>query len=143
MSNFDRDRAMSDRLRAIKDGSQAASTNILSTSDQSTVLIHHFPHDSGAKETPPQHSPALGAAQAIAHGEQDANGEVRTQQSTHDSSPGDSDQIPTQPNIEPLGIADDLDPLGMSEVKDLPANQQSLSMRARERRREQLELLMK
>jgi myotubularin-related protein 6/7/8 len=143
MSNFDRDRAMSDRLRAIKDGSQAASTNILSTSDQSTVLIHHFPHDSGAKEIPPQHSPALGAAQAIAHGEQDANGEVRTQQSTHDSSPGDSDQIPTQPNIEPLGIADDLDPLGMSEVKDLPANQQSLSMRARERRREQLELLMK
>ena len=132
-NNLSSDRLMSDRLRAIKDDSQAGSSNILSTSDQSTVMIHHFRQGNEAKSTPLLGSPGQQEKQSAeadeAGGQQATNGDTAEQQ----------DQQPP----EPVSEADDLDPLGIGEVRDLPAAQHSLSMRARERRREQMELLMK
>lgn len=87
----DPDAKISDRLRAIKDDTAAG--NILSTSDNSTVMIHHF--------TAP---PPL-------------------------QDPGDT-------------LADDIDPLGIGEVKD-HVPQSKRAQAALERRREQLEGLMK
>jgi hypothetical protein len=146
------DRIMSDRLRAIKDDSQAGTANILSTSDQSTVMIHHFPQGSEPSGTPLPGSPALPGQEQQTEGtadtDQSAAGSATQEQSSwtphekdDDTSEPDSKPLTAQP--EPLGVADDLDPLGIGEAKDLPAAQSSLSMRARERRREQLELLMK
>ncbi len=146
------DRIMSDRLRALKDDSQASSSNIMSTSDKDTVMIHHFPHASDAKNTPIPGSPASAArelntgdgdGEGIVNGQtaQDGDhGQDQSQGNGNDNNPAES-TAPSEP--EPLGVADDLDPLGIGEVKDLPAAQQKLTIRARERRKEQLESLMK
>ncbi|EXJ63741.1 hypothetical protein A1O7_00076 [Cladophialophora yegresii CBS 114405] len=141
------ERIMSDRLRAIKDDSQAGTANVLSTSDQSTVMIHHFPHGNEAKRTPLPGSPALAGQEQRTDADQRA-AEITTQEQstpTPHEKGDDAVEPDSNPSTEqkPLGVADDLDPLGLGEVKDMPAAQSSLSMRARERRREQLELLMK
>ncbi|ETI27637.1 hypothetical protein G647_00086 [Cladophialophora carrionii CBS 160.54] len=151
------ERIMSDRLRAIKDDSQAGTANVLSTSDQSTVMIHHFPQEAEAKSAPLPGSPSLLPGQEdqierAIDADQSA-AEITTQEQstpTPDEKGNDTVGAESEPEskpagaqLEPLGVADDLDPLGLGEVKDMPAAQSSLSMRARERRREQLELLMK
>ena len=147
--NLSPDRVLSDRLRAIKDDSQAAAANVLSTSDQSTVMIHHFSPE--AKATALPGSAALPAEQEkqmyVAGGDQAMNGDAAENQNSSEDKPraeeitGSAKQA--EPDSGPLGVADDFDPLGIGEVKDMPAVQQSTSLRARERRKEQMELLMR
>ncbi|KAJ9608429.1 phosphatidylinositol-3-phosphatase ymr1 [Cladophialophora chaetospira] len=150
--NLSPDRIMSDRLRTIKDDSQAGTSNLMSTSDKSTVMIHRVPFGSEATSLPVPEGPSLlvqedqtketTAADAVTKEDlAPQQGGDQRQGQTPTSANDENRSATEQP--EPLGVADDLDPLGISEVKDLPAAQQSLTMRARERRREQLESLMK
>lgn len=172
--NQNHDRVLSDRLRVIKDDSQAstAAANLLSTSDKSTVMIHHFPSvvQDEARSVPLPASPAMtpaAAAEKVVDHEESKEPDLQPQE-TQNGTPGNLSSAtgpadPQDGTTAPVGLASsapipipttedpnlDLDPLGMSEpVTDLSSSdahpqQMSLNMRARERRREQLEMLMK
>ena len=135
----DQEKLMSDRLRAIKDDSTVA--NILSTSDQSTVMIHHFPHGQEAKNQPLPASPSIATNEhandkGVNRARPAAADGAQQQEQTQDGrEPGHADLVER--------LADDFDPLGIGEAKDIPTAQKSLSMSLREKRREHLESLMK
>jgi myotubularin-related protein 6/7/8 len=132
----DSDKLMSDRLRAVKDDSVAGS--VLSTSEKSTVMVHHFPNSRDARNVPLPHSPALHAQDETGR---EQNGADHSVQPPIGRSVGNEDtECSKQDAVDAL--ADDMDPLGLGDVKDLPENHSSMNIRARERRKEQMELLM-
>ncbi|KIW25081.1 uncharacterized protein PV07_10751 [Cladophialophora immunda] len=141
----DDDVKTSDRLRAVKDDS--AAPNILSTSDQSTVMIHHFPHGQQAQAAPLPASPSMSPTIKPQESGQDRERQIEEPPKQDQDTDGkreaekDSSTGETRDPAEPL--VDDLDPLGIGEAKDIPMAQQSLSMSMRAKRREQMELLMK
>ncbi|OAL27372.1 hypothetical protein AYO22_03647 [Fonsecaea multimorphosa] len=141
----DDDVKTSDRLRAVKDDS--AATNILSTSDQSTVMIHHFPHGQQAQAAPLPASPTLSPAIKPQELVEDRSGQMGEGQKQDQDTEGNREAEQEGNDVEVRDpaetLVDDLDPLGISEAKDIPMAQQSLSMSMRARRREQMELLMK
>ncbi|OAP58053.1 hypothetical protein AYL99_07143 [Fonsecaea erecta] len=141
----DDDVKTSDRLRAVKDDSAAA--NILSTSDQSTVMIHHFPDGQQAQAAPlpasPNQSPTI-KPQELSRDQDGQKDESQKQDQNTDDGRGTEKESSDGAIKKPLEtLVDDLDPLGIGEAKDIPAAQQSLSMYMRAKRREQMELLMK
>ncbi|KIW96425.1 uncharacterized protein Z519_03494 [Cladophialophora bantiana CBS 173.52] len=141
----DDDVKTSDRLRAVKDDSSAS--NILSTSDQSTVMIHHFPDEQQAQSVPLPASPSLSPSVKPQELGQDREGKreanQKQDQTTEENRDIERDGSNSKIRDPAETLADDLDPLGIGEAKDIPMAQQSLSMSMRARRREQMELLMK
>ena len=134
----DQERLMSDRLRAVKDDSAAA--NILSTSDQSTVVIHHFPHGQEAKHKPLPASPSIPPQEQVEAKEVNG-GQAVVDDAMQKQAPSAEEQF-VQKQEPAETPADDLDPLGLGEVKDIPTAQKSLSMSLREKRREKMEQLL-
>ncbi|OAL35706.1 hypothetical protein AYO20_05087 [Fonsecaea nubica] len=141
----DDDVKTSDRLRAVKDDS--AASNILSTSDQSTVMIHHFPHGQQAQAAPLPASPSLSPLIKPQEPGQGSRPQIEEPQRQDDSSAvgkeAEKDNSTGEIKEPVETLVDDLDPLGIGEAKDIPVAQQSLSMSMRAKRREQMELLMK